>query len=287
MSIIYSQVFKIIDTKIISHSPKSLTYNFIKKILDFIIQLKINNSERVSTYNFNSILKNIKFKRYDFVAFKFEHLMNLEELIIFKYYFNNRKYYKTFLDLGANVGLHSVIASELGLKVDSYEPDKNHFKSLKENCKINHLKNIKINNKAVFNKTGKVTFVQVKNNTTANHIAGLKENLYGPIKKEIVQTVAASSLFKKNDLVKMDIEGAESAVLKSINQDYWLNTDCFVSIHNNTVAKEIFSFFKKKKINLFSSKVNWKKIKKFKEIPTCHAEGLLFISTKEKMNWSN
>tara|TARA_B110000037_G_C17117074_1_gene504224 strand:- start:1411 stop:2274 length:864 start_codon:yes stop_codon:yes gene_type:complete len=287
MSIIYSQVFKIIDKKIVSHSPKSLTYNLIKKTLNFIIELKKKNSKKINTYYINDILKNIRFKRYDFVAFKSEDLMNLEELIMMKYYFNNRKYYKTFLDLGANVGLHSVIASKLGFKVDSYEPDKSHFQGLKENCKINNLKNIKINNKAVFNKTGKVTFVQVKNNTTANHIVGLKKNLYGPIYKQDVKSVAANALFKKNDLVKMDIEGAEYSVLKSIDHDYWLNTDCFVSIHNNIVAKKIFNYFKKTKINLFSSKVNWKKVKKFYEMPTCHAEGLLFISTKKSMNWSN
>ena len=82
-------------------------------------------------------------------------------------------------------------------------------------------------------------FVKVKNNTTSNHIIGLKKNLYGPIESEKVKTASANNLFKKNELVKLDIEGAEHVVLKSVNLKYWKNTDCFVSIHNSMVARKI------------------------------------------------
>ena len=39
----------------------------------------------------------------------------------FKFYMNER--YKRFVDIGANIGVHSIINSKLGLEVLSYEPD--------------------------------------------------------------------------------------------------------------------------------------------------------------------
>ena len=266
----YSKIFEIIDLNQISHSPLSLSYKLIKFILNFAINNKKNTNGKINNYYINKDLKNIKLKKYNFIAFKSQDLMNLEELIMMKYYYKNRKNYKSFLDLGASTGLHSIIASKLGFKVISFEPDKNHFKCLKENCVINNLKNIKIHRKAIYNKDGEITFVKVKNNTTSNHIIGLKKNLYGPTESEKVKTVSANNLFKKNELVKMDIEGAEYVVLKSVNLKYWNNTDCFVSIHNSVVARKIFNFFNKKKINIFSSKINWKKVIKYDDMHTGH-----------------
>jgi FkbM family methyltransferase len=280
----YSKIFEIIDLNQISHSPLSFSYKLIKFFLNIAINYKKNTNGKINTYYINDDLIDIKLKKYNFIAFKSQDLMNLEELIMMKYYYKNRKNYKSFLDLGASTGLHSIIASKLGFKVTSYEPDRNHFKCLKENCRINNLKNIKIHRKAVYNTNGEITFVKVKNNTTSNHIIGLKKNLYGPTVSEKVKTASANNLFKKNELVKMDIEGAEYVVLKSVNLSYWNNTDCFVSIHNNTVARKIFHFFNKKKINIFSSKINWKKVRKYNDMPIGHHEGMIFITKKNQMN---
>ena len=42
-------------------------------------------------------------------------------------------------DIGANIGLHTIVLSKLGYKVDSYEPDEKHFKLLIKNLKKNKL----------------------------------------------------------------------------------------------------------------------------------------------------
>ena len=285
MSILYSSLFKLINPNLISHSPKSRSYNILKNLIDIIIHFKKKSKKKYKHYSINSSIKNIRLNNYSFSAFKTEDLINLEELIMIKYYYNNKKFYKNFLDLGASIGIHTVIASKIGFRVESYEPDKRHYKQLLINCKINKVKNVRSFAKAVYNKKCKLTFIKVKNNTTSNHILGFKKRLYGPVSQTKVNAVKADNLFKKNDLVKMDIEGAEYEVLRSVNAKYWNSTDCFVSIHNNEVARKIFDLFKKTKINMFSSKINWRKIKKFNDLPTCHAEGLLFISKKNIMNW--
>ena len=56
---------------------------------------------------------------------------------VFLYYLKNFRNYKKIADMGANIGLHSIILSKIGYKVDAYEPDKNHFKLLKKNLKDN------------------------------------------------------------------------------------------------------------------------------------------------------
>ena len=283
---LYTVIFRILKPSIISNSPDSTIYKIFKLIINIIIFFKKKSKGKIQVYKIDRRIGVLKFYKYDFIAFKLEDLINLEELIMIKYYLINKKNYKNFLDFGANIGLHTIIAKKLGYNVKSFEPDKKHFLELKRNCQLNNVRKINLYQKAVFNKKCIITFVKVKNNTTANHILGRKQNLYGPIEKQIVYAVKANTLFKGNDLVKIDVEGAEFDIIKSIKLKSWNNIDCFVSIHNKKIAKQIYNFFIKKKINLFSSKKNWKKVLKFSDMPQKHPEGLLFISSKKNMNWN-
>ena len=47
-------------------------------------------------------------------------LFGLDELILFSFYYTNRNRYKKTLDLGANVGLHTLVMKKLGFQVTSY-----------------------------------------------------------------------------------------------------------------------------------------------------------------------
>ena len=67
------------------------------------------------------------------------------------------------LDIGANIGFYTKILSELvgdNGKVYAFEPDKTNFGYLMKNA--GHLKNVVFINKAVSDKTGKITTIQVK-----------------------------------------------------------------------------------------------------------------------------
>ena len=70
------------------------------------------------------------------------HLFGLDELIIFSYYWANKFRYKKVADLGANIGLHSIILSKFGYNVTSYEPDPIHFDKLIQNANLNNVSNI-------------------------------------------------------------------------------------------------------------------------------------------------
>src|SRR5258708_2926961 len=50
-------------------------------------------------------------------------LFGLDELIIFSFYRANRARYRRVLDIGANLGLHSIVMARCGFQVKAFEPD--------------------------------------------------------------------------------------------------------------------------------------------------------------------
>ena len=73
------------------------------------------------------------------------NLFDIDELIIFAFYRKNAKRYRRALDIGANIGLHSIVMGKLGMSVTSYEPDPVHFDRFIGNIESNlHLINFGI-----------------------------------------------------------------------------------------------------------------------------------------------
>ena len=201
---------------------------------------------------------------------------------IFLYYLNNLKHYnKKIADMGANIGLHSIILSKIGYKVDAYEPDKNHFKLLKKNLKDNKCRNVKVFNKAIFDTKKNIEFVRVKGNTAANHIAGYKENLHGKVERFKVGTLDIKKIVNKYDLIKLDTEGSEGKIIERLNKKELEKVDIICEISGVKNAHKIFNHCKQKKINIFSQKIKWKKAIILKNLPIHHSEGLIMITAKK------
>jgi FkbM family methyltransferase len=110
-------------------------------------------------------------------------------------------------DVGANVGLYSLLASVLtGVKgkVFSFEPLPTNIFYLNSHIELNGLKNVSVSDKAISDKVSKVRF-NFGDNRSSGHIS---------IKGEIeVETTSLDEFIKAGnplpDLIKMDIEGAE------------------------------------------------------------------------------
>ena len=214
------------------------------------------------------------------------HLFGLDELILFSFYLKNKLTYKKVGDLGANVGVHSIILSNLGFEVTSYEPDSIHFQKIKENININcKKKKPHIVNKAISNKSGHVDFLRVKGNTTGSHIKGSKNDPYGEIETIKVETDAFKDIMKNLDFLKIDIEGHEAEVLRSTSKEDWLNTDAMVEVGSELNAKIIFEFFNSVEINLFSQKTGWNLVKDIQNMPYSYKDGSLFITNKSYVPW--
>ena len=208
------------------------------------------------------------------------NLFAYHEHNIFLYYLKNFGYYKKIADIGANIGLHSIVLSKIGYEVDIYEPDPDHFKELKKNLKFNKCKNVRIYNKAIFDKSKKIKFIQVLNNTAANHLNGFKDNLHGPTKTFYVRTLDIKKIVKKYDLIKIDAEGSEARIIERLSGNDLNNVDIICEISGKKNAKKIFENCKNKNINIFSHKIGWRKVRKLQDVPTHHSQGLVFLSNK-------
>lgn len=213
------------------------------------------------------------------------NLFDIEELILFSFYWYNRKRYQRVVDAGANIGLHSIIMSRCGFEVRSYEPDPEHIARLQMNLEMNDSARVAVAQAAVSTKPGRAEFIRVLGNTTGSHLAGAKPNPYGELEKFEVRLVPISELMDWADLIKLDIEGEEAKALLATSREQWESTDMLTEISNEENASTVFDHFNYLGIPLFAQKINWRRVKSLDDMPISYRDGTLFISAKEDMPW--
>ena len=213
------------------------------------------------------------------------HLFGLDELIIFSYYWANKSRYKNVGDLGANIGLHSLIMDKCGFSINSFEPDPIHVGVFQENIVNNKSVNITINQKAISDKSGTMDFIRVLGNTTGSHLAGAKEDPYGELETFSVETSDINAVLLNNDFVKMDIEGQEATAILSTKKDTWANVEMILEVGTEKNAKIIFEYLNEINVNMFAQKTGWNKVSDLADVPTSYKEGSLFLSVADKMSW--
>jgi FkbM family methyltransferase len=267
------------------HSHESEWWRTYSEV--FFLDVKNLNTPTNDSFRFGE-LGTINFPFQSFGSVNTTNLFNLDELIIFSWYFKNKNRYKRVLDLGANTGLHSLIMSKIGFMVEAYEPDPVHFKLLERVVSRNLPLNsrILIHEKAVSNLQGKAEFIQMLDNTTGSHISGAKSAPYGKLKKIFVDTVAVDSILsKKFDFVKMDVEGSEIILLSALSKKNILKTEFMIEIGNPENARLLLVELDRLELNAFSQKNNWAQVRSIEDVPTSHRDGSLFLTAKSNMDW--
>ena len=266
------------------HNPNSKIYLNLSKVARRC-SLNLLSKDSLQAAKLGSI-GNIKLPYFSMGTVDSTNLFGLDELILFSFYLVNQNRYKKVSDLGANIGLHSVILSKLGYEVKSYEPDPTHFKRLNQNVEINLQRNKpKLINKAISTERGELEFIRVVGNTTGSHLAGAKENPYGELDKFTVDVIPFKDICNDSDLIKIDVEGHEAKILSSTSKIDWIDTDAVVEVGTEKNSEIIFEHFKSMGINLFAQKISWGKVETIDQMPTSYKEGSLFISSKDEMLW--
>lgn len=212
-------------------------------------------------------------------------LFGLDELLIFAFYWANRRLYKRTLDVGANLGLHSIMMARAGFTVTAFEPDPVHFDLLKANLARNTIGSVTPERAAVSESDGEMEFVRVLNNTTGSHLAGAKTNPYGPLDRFAVPVRAFAPLAAAADFAKVDAEGHEVVILKSVPVDIWRRFDVMVEIGTADNAAALFEHFARLKVGLYPQKTGWQKATRVEDLPTSHREGSLFVSARAGLPW--
>lgn len=138
-----------------------------------------------------------------------------------------RKYIKKgniVLDIGANIGFYTKILSELvgeTGRVYAFEPDKKNYSYLQQNT--THLKNVELINKAVSNKTGKITLYQ-------SDLLNVDHKTYETkdyTSKTEIESVAMDDVIPnhKVDFIKIDIQGFEYFAFQGMKEIFKQNED--------------------------------------------------------------
>lgn len=208
------------------------------------------------------------------------HLFGDTELLILAMYVHNSHRWKIAMDVGANLGLHSICMAKLGIQVHAYEPDFEHYVHFLENIDNNGLRSLVTPHmSAISIETGNANFIRVHNNLTGNHLEGYKDS-YGPREQVIVPTVDIRNLWPLFDFIKIDSEGNEADLLKTTSHSTWGHLQAVAEVRNSKNAEEIFEHFQKIEVPLWSQKIDWNRVTKLDDMPKINREGSLFIGNR-------
>lgn len=134
---------------------------------------------------------------------------------IYKFSANTKQPF--IIDCGSNIGISILYFKKLypQAKIIGFEPDKTTYKTLTENITNNHLQDVQLHNKALHPSKEKLTFY-----TRENTPGYPGQNAYGMFdcdtKKEISATKLSPYVTEPVDFLKLDIEGAEFAMIQEL-----------------------------------------------------------------------
>jgi FkbM family methyltransferase len=126
----------------------------------------------------------------------------------------------TFLDVGANAGLFTIMAAKLvgpTGHVYAFEPGLRELELLRRNLAINNIKNVTIVQCAVSNECGKAEFA-ISKDGAMNSLAQTDHHLQKIDTWQTVEVITLDKFMEQCDIgqvnfIKIDVEGAEKLVL--------------------------------------------------------------------------
>lgn len=205
--------------------------DFVRIIKQEITEPKIKYKKRLPSlsYNIYTFLKYIVSSNKEKPAFNTIKNLNVisndnsefyilyDEIFMGKlYYFETEKEKPFIVDCGSNIGISIMFFKQLypNSEILGFEPSSHNFELLQKNISNNNLKNITIENKALFNK---ISSIKLYGEGTPKGSID-KNNPHNPTNYEVVKTTVLSKYINKEvDLLKLDVEGSESLILKELD----------------------------------------------------------------------
>ncbi len=158
----------------------------------------------------------------------------------------------TVLDIGANIGYYSLVASPLAGKIYSFEPSAGIRELLTKNIAFNKCNNVSIQPFAVSNTIGQAKFY--KSMPENSGMSGLSEPENFSGKTETVSVITLDEWATQNDIpkisiIKADLEGAEMNLLSGMKKTLSAHRPVlFLEVRNELLSKfgyrhtDIFDF---------------------------------------------
>ena len=140
----------------------------------------------------------------------------------------------TFVDVGANVGYYTLLAAKLvgeEGRVIAFEPDPESFALLERNVRLNGFENVILEQKAVSNEPGTVRLYLAPENKGDHRIYETRRQ---PREFVEVEAVTLDHYFSDDleriDFVKIDVQGADLAVLEGMTEIFDANQHLLLSV---------------------------------------------------------
>ncbi|MCK5811737.1 MAG: FkbM family methyltransferase [Clostridiales bacterium] len=189
-----------INSTIIEHKRR-------KKHLDHIFLIPFEQDKMVKFY---LPLKGEIIEKHLIVTNEFFEKENLE---IIKNYIPKKA---TIIDVGANIGNHTIFFSLLDSdnRIYSFEPHHINYEILLKNIKLNNLHNVKTYPLAVGDKKGKGNLIELPNKNLSDTM--VEYDSKGEISFISLDEFVKNEKLEKIDLVKIDVEGFEENVIKGM-----------------------------------------------------------------------
>lgn len=148
------------------------------------------------------------------------------------------------IDVGSHIGVTALLCAKKGADVLAFEPEKNNYETLLYNVKVNGLENkIMCVNEGV-GKSGNSKLYLHRNmsgtNSTYLKQKGLNEDVYQDINILSIYEVFNKYKIKRCDLLKLDCEGSEYDIIKSLDDNIVNVIDQIsVEFHDNKTTQEL------------------------------------------------
>lgn len=212
-----------------------------------------------------------------------DNLFDEKEQALFDFYTESKLRYKKALDIGANIGVHTILMAQNGWEVRAFEPDSNHYRELMKNATGNlyGFRGSIMTLGAVSDHSGKAEFVRVKGNTTGSHLKGDKQP-YGDTEEFTVPVFDCRPLFEWADFCKMDCEGHEARLLLTLTTDS--RCEFMAEVGNYANANLIYAHIRTlPQYRMWAQRSGWQEVKDVAGMPTHHSHGALFIGAERPL----
>jgi FkbM family methyltransferase len=123
------------------------------------------------------------------------------------------------IDIGAHVGYFTLYASNIAKegKIYAFEPTNQTYQILKENIKLNKLKNVKTTNCGVLDQVGTATLYSDEENSISNSMFKSNNKKIEKINVINITKIIEDNDINKINLLKLDCEGAEFLILMELS----------------------------------------------------------------------
>ncbi len=221
------------------------------------------DSKTTFTINYRNrktkIALNRKFGHVDLMIFKH----GIYEKDIVDSIFDELNPEMNFIDIGSNIGQHSLLLAPYCKNVYAFEPISMVYEQFKRSIELNQYKNIHTYNVAISNKQEEKTFNFVQNHAGTSSFVE-RENPTSTTIKVKTDTLENILTDVKMDVVKIDVEGYEAVVILGNREKFLKDKPVIFMEYNpdwmikegNYHPKELIDFFSNNQYQIFSRNQN-------------------------------